>query len=134
MRSACGFFFVAIWTVGEFILTPELKTTSPYVPWLQISVAAGLAFRRTLPLSALGIVILYGIAISQYGIFHLMDYPIFLGIAAYLALSGLKRGFFGAAGTRHHALGSKRHAHVGVDREMGRIQNGRFHSSSRIQR
>ena len=95
MRSACGFFFVAIWTVGGIILTPELKTTSPYVPWIQILIAAGLAFRRTLPFSALGIVILYGIAISQYGIFHLMDYPIFLGIAAFLALSGLQRNLFG---------------------------------------
>jgi hypothetical protein len=41
--------------------------------------------RRTMPLSALGIVVLFAIAVSQYGVFHLADYPIFLGVAAYLA-------------------------------------------------
>ena len=44
--------------------------------------------RRTMPLSALGICVLYAVAISQYGIFHLADYPVFLGVAAYLALTG----------------------------------------------
>lgn len=95
LRATCGFFFVAIWTMGGIILTPELKSSSPYISWLQIAVAAGLISRRTLPVSALGIVALYGIAISEYGVFHLMDYPIFLGVAAYLALSGLQRQFFG---------------------------------------
>lgn len=94
-RATCGFFFVSIWTLGGIILTPELKTTSPYVPWIQLSIAASLVSRRTMPLAALGIVILYGIAVSQYGVFHLMDYPIFLGIAAFLALSGLGRDLFG---------------------------------------
>ena len=95
IRATCGFFFVAIWTLGGVLLTPELKVTSPWVPWLQIAVAAGLISRRTLPLSALGIVALYGIAVRDYGVFHLMDYPIFLGIAAYLALTGLQRDLFG---------------------------------------
>jgi hypothetical protein len=95
VRATCGFFFIAIWTLGGIILTPELKTASPYVPWLQVMITAGLVSRRTLPVSALGIATLYGIAIQQYGIFHLMDYPIFLGIAAYLALTGLNRDLFG---------------------------------------
>ncbi len=95
IRATCGFFFVAIWTLGGIILTPELKTTSAFVPWLQLCVAAGLIWRRTLPLSALAIATLYGIAIAQYGVFHLMDYPIFLGVAAYLALTGLQRDLFG---------------------------------------
>ena len=95
VRATCGFFFVAIWTLGGIILTPELKTTSPYVPWLQLCVAAGLIWRRTLPVSALAIAVLYGIAIAQYGVFHLMDYPIFLGVAAYLALIGVQRDLFG---------------------------------------
>ena len=95
VRATCGFFFVAIWTLGGIILTPELKTTSAFVPWLQLCVAAGLIWRRTLPLSALAIATLYGIAIAQYGVFHLMDYPIFLGVAAYLALTGLQRDLFG---------------------------------------
>ncbi|MDT7953373.1 MAG: hypothetical protein RQ966_17865 [Acetobacteraceae bacterium] len=95
LRATCGFFFVAIWTLGDIIMTPELKTSAPYVPWLQLVVAAGLIWRRTLAVSALGIVALYGIAIQRYGIFHLMDYPIFLGIAAFFALTSFQRKLFG---------------------------------------
>ncbi|MBV8068938.1 MAG: hypothetical protein JO270_03470 [Acidobacteriaceae bacterium] len=94
-RATCGFFFVALWTVGGILLTPELKTTSAAIPWLQLAIAAGLIWRRTMPLSALGIVFLFGLALRSYGVFHLMDYPIFLGVAAYLALTGLQRNLFG---------------------------------------
>ena len=52
--------------------------------------------RYTMPGSALGIVVLYAIAIWQYGVFHLADYPVFLGVAAYLALVGAQTNFFGA--------------------------------------
>jgi hypothetical protein len=95
-RATCGCFFVALWTMGGVILTPELKTASTFIPWLQLAIAAGLIWRRTMPLSALGIVTLYGLAIRDYGIFHLMDYPIFLGVAAYLALTGMQKTLFGA--------------------------------------
>src|SRR5215831_19358352 len=30
-RAVCGFFFVALWTMGGILLTPELKTTSEAV-------------------------------------------------------------------------------------------------------
>jgi hypothetical protein len=94
VRATCGFFFVALWTTGGILLTPELKTASPAIPWLQLAIAAGMIWRRTLPLSALGIVGLFGLAVRDYGAFHLMDYPIFLGAAAYLALTGLRRATF----------------------------------------
>lgn len=96
IRGTCGFFFVAVWTIGGVLLTPELKTSSPYVPILHIVIAAALIWRWSLPVSAMGIVVLYGIAIHDYGVFHLMDYPVFLGVAAYLALTGLQRDLFGA--------------------------------------
>jgi hypothetical protein len=95
LRATCGAFFVALWTMGSVLLTPELKTSSTAVPWLQMAIATGMIWRRTLPLSALGIVALYAIAIRDYGVFHLMDYPIFLGVAAYLTLVGLQRSLFG---------------------------------------
>lgn len=94
-RAICGFFFVALWTTGGIILTPELTTTSAAIPWLQLVIAAGMLWRQTLLFSALGIVFLFGLALTQYGVFHLMDYPIFLGVAAYLALTGLQRNLFG---------------------------------------
>jgi hypothetical protein len=95
-RAACGFFFVAIWAFGGILLTPELKTDSNIVAAIQLGIAAGMLSRRTMPLSAIGIASLFAIAIWQYGIFHLADYPVFLGVAGYLALVGLQRDFFGA--------------------------------------
>jgi hypothetical protein len=35
--------------------------------------------------------------VRDYGTFHLADYPIFLGVAAYLALTGLQKDLFGVS-------------------------------------
>ena len=63
---------------------------------IQLAIAAGMASRRTMPLSAIGIFALFDIALWKYGTFHLADYPIFLGVAAYVALIGGQANFFGA--------------------------------------
>jgi hypothetical protein len=94
-RAACAFFFIAIWGAGGILLTPELKTSSALVGALQLGIAAGMLSRRTMPLSALGIAILFGMGVWQYGAFHLADYPVFLGVAVYLALTGLQKNLFG---------------------------------------
>jgi hypothetical protein len=94
-RAGCAFFFISIWAIGGILLTPELKTSSTVVGAIQLGIAAGMLSRRTMPLSALGIGAIFVIATWQYGIFHLADYPVFLGVAAYLALTGLQRDFFG---------------------------------------
>lgn len=95
-RAACAFFFIAIWGMGGILLTPELKTSSDLIGAIQLGIAAGMLSRRTMPLSALGIFVLYGTAVWEYGPFHLADYPVFLGVAAYLALTGAQTNFFGA--------------------------------------
>lgn len=95
-RAGTGFFFIAIWAVGGILLTPELKTDSTLISAIQLGIAAGMLSRRTMPLSAAGIFILFAVGIWNYGIFHLADYPVFLGVALYLALMGLQRDFFGA--------------------------------------
>jgi hypothetical protein len=95
IRAVCGFFFVTLWNLEGILLTPELKTSAAWVHWLQLAIAAGLIWRRTMPLSGLGIVLLFGLAVHDYGVFHLADYPVFLGIAAYLAMVGLQRDLFG---------------------------------------
>ncbi|MBV8791864.1 MAG: hypothetical protein JO205_08650 [Pseudolabrys sp.] len=94
-RAGAAFFFISIWAVGGILLTPELKTSSPAIGALHLAIAAGMLSRRTMPLSAAGIAIIFGIAVWEYGIFHLADYPVFLGVAAYLALTGLRRDLFG---------------------------------------
>jgi hypothetical protein len=95
IRAVCGFFFVTLWAVEGIILTPELKTAAPWIPWLQLAIAAGLIWRATMPLSGLGIALLFALAVRDYGAFHLADYPIFLGLGAYLVLVGLQRDLFG---------------------------------------
>jgi len=95
-RAGTGFFFIAIWAAGGILLTPELKTDSTVIAAIQLSIAAGMLSRRTMPLSAAGIFILFGVGVWNYGIFHLADYPVFLGVAVYLALIGLQRDLFGA--------------------------------------
>jgi hypothetical protein len=94
-RAATAFFFISIWAMGGILLTPELKTDSTLVGAIQLGIAAGMVSRKSMPLSALGIFILYDIAILQDGVFHLADYPVFLGVAAYLALVGGQTNFFG---------------------------------------
>jgi hypothetical protein len=91
MRAVYAAFFVALWTVGGIIMTPELTTQEAWISWLQLGIAACFIWRETLVLAAVGIVFLYGYALAHYGLFHLMDYPIFLGSAAYFAMVGLER-------------------------------------------
>jgi hypothetical protein len=94
-RAGCAFFFIAIWGAGGILLTPELKTDSNWIGAVQLGIAAGMLSRKTMPLSALGIFVLFCIGIWDYDPFHLADYPIFLGVAAYLALTGAQTDFFG---------------------------------------
>ncbi len=94
-RAGTGFFFIAIWVAGGILLTPELKTNSITIAAIQLGIAVGMLSRRTMPLSALGIGILFAVGTWNYGIFHLADYPVFLGVAIYLALTGLQRDLFG---------------------------------------
>ena len=96
IRGGCVFFFVAIWVVGGIILTPELKTNAAWIGAVQLAIAVGMMSRRTMPLSGLGIFVLFDYALWNYGAFHLADYPIFLGVAAYVALTGAQTKFFGA--------------------------------------
>ena len=94
-RASCAFFFIAVWGAGGILLTPELKTDSTLVGAIQLGIAAGMLSRKTMPLSAAGIFVLFGIGVWKYGPFHLADYPIFLGVAAYIALVGGQTNFFG---------------------------------------
>ena len=91
MRATCAFFLVAVWTMGGTLLTPELKTSASWVPQLQLAMAATLLTRRTAALAGVGIIVLYATSVLDYGIFHLLDYPIFLGVALYLIARAVPR-------------------------------------------
>ena len=93
MRTAAGVFSLTLflwWALGigqSFFLTPELKTTARYVPWTHLIMALCVLSRRTTPITGLGFLFLFVAAGFDYGIFHILDYVIFLGIGYYLATS-----------------------------------------------
>jgi hypothetical protein len=86
-------FFVALFAIGGTYLTPELRTEAGWVPWLHLAMAVLLAFRRTRPVAAIGIVGVWLLTLREYDLFHLFDYlALGLGVAGYLLLSGLPEG------------------------------------------
>ena len=93
MRVSAGIFFLTLflwWALGmgqSFYLTPELKTTAVYVPWLHLLMGLAVISARTTPITGVGVFLLWFAAARNYGIFHMLDYPIFLGIGYYLAVS-----------------------------------------------
>src|SRR6195952_4226543 len=95
IRLTVGGFFLSLSLMPYFgmksvLLTPELTTDLGFVPWLQLSIALSMLSKKLLTFAALAISALFMLGIQQYGIFHLMDYPIFLGLAGYFACKGMK--------------------------------------------
>ncbi len=88
LRLGTSAFFLAVFAYGcvheWMILTPELRTHSTWICIVQLAVALCALTRRTTVVSGAGIIILFAFGISQYGLFHMLDYPIFLGVAVYL--------------------------------------------------
>ena len=93
MIAVMAAFFVALFAVGGSYLTPDLKTESELLPWAQLLIGILLIWRRTRPVAAVMIVLLWAVALANYDLFHLYDYlALGLGLAGYLFLSGLKDG------------------------------------------
>ncbi len=78
------------WQAGT-IFAPDLTTESETVLWLELLTAVFLIFRKTIPLAAAGILGLYGYAIWENGIFYMLDYAMFAGIAWYFFASSTSR-------------------------------------------
>ena len=95
-RAGCAFFFIAIWGAGGILLTPELQDQIRLwsAPCNSALLRACCRARRCrCPRSASSCC--SASAIWNYGPFHLADYPVFLGVAAYIALVGGQTNFFG---------------------------------------
>ena len=93
MVAIIAAFFVALFAVGGSYLTPDLKTESELLPWAQLVIGILVIWRRTRPVAAVLIVLLWAIALANYDLFHLYDYlALGLGLAGYLFLSGMKDG------------------------------------------
>ncbi|MEM7043940.1 MAG: DoxX family membrane protein [Pseudomonadota bacterium] len=93
LRLGVSAFFLAAVAYGGFILTPELKTDASWVSGTHLAIAGLALSPSTAFVAGIGMVALYVHAIAEFGLYHLLDYPIFLGVAAYLAIVS----FFGQA-------------------------------------
>ncbi len=97
LRFSTAIFLISLWAwykaygVAVYI-TPELKTTTSYVAWLQLALGLCARFRPILPLTGAGIFALYALAVIDYGVFHLLDYVIFLGLGYVLLVAYIGRG------------------------------------------
>lgn len=83
-------FFACVWTVGDVVLTPELKHSSHWVSAIQVMIIAALMIRKTAKYAGFGIFALWVYGVSKYGLFHLADYMIFLGIAFFMIIGDQK--------------------------------------------
>lgn len=103
MRSAAAAFFVSLflyyWFTGtSFFLTPELRTASPIVPWVHLALGLCALSRYTAPLVGVGMLGLYAASVRQYGLYHMLDYLIFLGIAYFLLAATIKKRYWRRSG------------------------------------
>ncbi|MDN5000923.1 hypothetical protein ACFQZO_08515 [Bradyrhizobium sp. GCM10027634] len=87
LRGAAAVFFALLWAHGGLILTPELEANSIWLSAIQLLIPLFLAARPTLPAAGAAILLLYGYGAACYGLFHMLDYPVFLGLGVWFVLS-----------------------------------------------
>lgn len=87
LRAAAAVFFALLWAHGGLILTPELEANSVWLSAIQLLIPLFLGARATLPAAGAGIVLLYVYGAASYGLFHMLDYPVFPGLGVWFALS-----------------------------------------------
>lgn len=87
LRAATAIFFALLWARGGLILTPELEADSIWISAIQLLIPLFLVARATLPAAGAGILVLYGYGAATYGLFHMLDYPVFLGLGIWFATS-----------------------------------------------
>ena len=79
LRIGMAIYFVTMplyFRKSPILLTPELHTTAPLIPELQLTIAVLLMFRRTVLLAALGIAPLFADSVASFGVFHMLDFDI----------------------------------------------------------
>ena len=87
LRSAAAVSFALLWADGGLIVTPELKASSIWLSAIQLLIPMYMFGRATLPAAGAGIIVLYGYGVATYGLFHMLDYPVFIGLGVFFALS-----------------------------------------------
>lgn len=84
LRIGVGATMLLNWQ-ADALLMPELVIEDQgWIGWLQFIVALLVIFPTTTPAAGVGLFILYGLGVVEYGIFHMLDYIFVLGIAYWL--------------------------------------------------
>ncbi|GLR46174.1 hypothetical protein GCM10007880_66920 [Mesorhizobium amorphae] len=94
LRIGLGLFLWALWLLGGIILTPELKIGGTYISWVQFCLSLCTLTWPTTLIAGVGVLGLYAYGIHDYGVFHMMDYPLFVGIAVYLIIHSVRQERF----------------------------------------
>jgi len=86
MRVGAGMTLLLSWQ-SDAILVPELAASAAWVGWLQFGLTILLIFPKMTPVAGVGIAALWLIGLTDVGLFHMLDYVLFLGVAIYLVVS-----------------------------------------------
>lgn len=97
LRVAAGAVLLLSWQ-ADAMLVPELSVSAAWIGWLQFLLALLLCFRKTVPLAGAGLIALYGIGIYQFGMFHMLDYPMYAGAGYYFLVNGSRNERMAATG------------------------------------
>ena len=91
LRCAIGLFFAVLAWEGQVMLTPDSPASATWVSSLQWLIALGAPLPAAGVAAGVGILLLYGMCIDKLGLFHMLDYPAFIGAAMLLIVPAVRR-------------------------------------------
>jgi hypothetical protein len=85
LRVTAGATLLLLWQ-ADALLAPELPA-DPWLGWYQFLLAVLLLFPRTVPIAGAGLGLLYVLGIVRFGVFHMLDYLHYVGVAWFLMVA-----------------------------------------------
>ncbi len=86
LRIAAAASLLLAWQAG-ILLVPELAIGDGPLGWLQFVLVLLLLLPRTVPVAGAGIIALYAVGVAYFGVFHMLDYVVYLGVGYALMVS-----------------------------------------------
>lgn len=89
MRIAIGAVLLMSWQSDTFV-APEIFIPSKFVGWFELLLALFIIFKETTFITGIGMILLYFLGIYMHGIFHMLDYIVYLAAGLYLVIATSK--------------------------------------------
>ena len=86
LRIAAAASLLLAWQAG-ILLVPELHIGDSPLGWVQFFLVLLLLIPRTVPIAGAGILALYAVGVAQFGIFHMLDYLVYVGVGYMLIVA-----------------------------------------------